>query len=150
MTREEKGGTKPTEIEGKIKSNGVEPKSAEAKPENSSLKDKSSASEAKPVAAAEVEVKNTEHLVTPTPTAKPKCSEPDITRNSSSDDVEQQPDQPKQVEAPQPAKVEPSQASEAESEKLVARVVTSPGSQPAPVRTAARRVPPGGHCSQLW
>ena len=146
-TGPEKGATKPTEIDGKIKSNGVEPKSAEGKPENSSLEDASSASEAKPVA-----VKNTEPLDPPTPSTKPKCSEPEITRNSSSDDVKQQTAQPKQVENAEPAKVEPSTVSQIKTEKSAEKVETS-SSEPqpaAPVRTASRRVPPGGHCSQLW
>jgi len=143
----EKGATKPTEIDGKIKSNGVEPKSVEAKPKNSSLEDASSASEAKPV-----EVKNTDPLDPPTPSAKPKCSEPEITRNSSSDDVKQPTAQPKQVENAEPAKVEPSTASQIKPEKSEEKVETSSSEPPpaAPVRTAARRVPPGGHCSQLW
>ena len=113
----------------------MEPKTAEAKPENSSLEDGSSASEAKPV-----EVKNTEALDPPTPSTKPKCSQPEITRNSSSDDVKLKTAQPKQVETPEPAKVEASKASQIESEK---------SGEAAPVRTS-RRVPPGGHCSQLW
>merc|ERR1711879_776314 len=105
-------------------------------------KDKSSASEAKPVEVAEIKEKNTDPSVTPAPATKPKCSEPEIIRNSSSDGVEQQTAQPKQVEnPPEPPQVEPSQAS-SESE--------AKSCQPAPVRTAARRVPPGGHCSQLW
>merc|ERR1711971_815948 len=122
----EKGATKPTEIDGKIKSNGVEPKS--------------------------VEVKKTEPLDPPTPSTKPKCSEPEITRNSSSDDVKQPTAQPKQVENAEPAKVEPSTASQIKTEKSEEKVETS-SSEPqpaAPVRTASRRVPPGGHCSQLW
>ena len=145
-TGPEKVATKPTEIDGKIKSNGVEPKSAEAKPENSSLEDASSASEAKPVV-----VKNTEPLDPPTPSTKPKCSEPEITRNSSSDDVKQQTSQPKQVETAEPAKMEPSTASQIKSEKSEEKVETSSSEpDPARVRTTSRRVPPGGHCSQLW
>ena len=118
----------------------MEPKSAEAKPENSALEDASSSSEAKPAAVAELEVKSTEPLDPPTPSTKPKCSQPEITRNSSSDDVKLKTAQPKQIETPEPAKVEASKASQIESEK---------SGEAAPVRTS-RRVPPGGHCSQLW
>ena len=144
---EEEAAAKPTEIEGKIKSNGVEPKTAEAKPENSSLEDASSATEAKPL-----EVKNTEHLDPPTPSTKPKCSEPEITGNSSSEDVKQQSAQAKQADNPQPAKVEPSKASQIKTEKSEEKLESSScqPAQPTPVRTASRRVPPGGHCSQLW
>merc|ERR1711997_109036 len=117
-TKPEEAAAKPTEIEGKIKSNGVEPKTAEAKPENSSLEDASSPTEAKPL-----EVKNTKPLDPPTPSTKPKCSEPEITRNSSSDDVKQQTAQAKQVETSEAAKVEPS--SEIKSEKSAEKVESS-------------------------
>merc|ERR1711997_151103 len=133
----EKAATKPTEIDGKIKSNGVEPKSAEAKPENSALEDASSSSEAKPAAVAELEVKSTEPLDPPTPSTKPKCSQPEITRNSSSDDVKLKTAQPKLVETPEPAKVEASQASQVQTEKSGQKVESSSCQPaPAPVRTA--------------
>merc|ERR1712203_512321 len=104
--------------------------------------DASSSSEAKPAAVAELEVKNTEALDPPTPSTKPKCSEPEITRNSSSDDVKQQTAQAKQVETSEAAKVELS--SEIKSEKSAEKVESSGWEPAAPVRTsrASRRVPP--------
>lgn len=183
---ETKGATKPTEIDGKIKSNGAEPGPIQAKPtniqvKNCSAEDKSSPSEVKPV-LTESAVKTTEGRGTP---AK---ANPGTVRNSTSE-VENQSCEDKQeltqceptkkesavrvepskkesavsaepskkdsairveptkIESNirvEPTKIESSQSSAKSGDSCGAPVVVS--SQPA--RT--RRIPPGGHCSQLW
>ena len=178
---ETKGATKPTQIDGEIKNNGVEPGSDQAKhksPEvkNSSAEDKSLASEAKPV-VVESSVQNTEGPATPEP------------RNST--DGEKQPSGAKQEVTPpepakekiEPAKIEPAKVESAKIETAkiepakiepakieTAKIETAPrvelakvessriSEQEKPVdtahtraaRTVSRRIPPGGHSSQLW
>jgi len=177
--------TKPTEIDGKIKSNGMEAKSTEAKPENtdvknSSVNDKSSQSEAKP-AVAESAMKNTSVSADST---KAKSSQPEpgqtgdvqpdksvqVERVESAKDrneptnvekVEPAKDRndPTKVEKVEPAKdinepvkvekVEPAKDRNEPTE--VERVKPGKFEKPSvPMTRTTRRVPPGGHCSQLW
>ena len=149
---------KPPQIVGKIECNEVEAKSSEAKPENinvknvqnSSVEDKSSPSEAKPV-VAESPVKSTEASGDP---ARPKCSQPELKniRNSIKAPVDKQPGEATQEQsecppdAPLPAQEDQSSPRSA-GDCQVKAVVSS---HPAAARTTSRRVPPGGHCSQLW
>ena len=174
--------TKPTEIDGKIKSNGVEAKSIEAKPENTDVKncsvnDTSPASEAKPAADESAVPSQPEpghsREIQPQPNAEKvqQAKERNETGKEQAKDKneigkEQTKDrnEPAKVEKVEVAKDRNESAKvekEAAEEQAKPRIEGGEGQAKTSaeagkveksvlVTRPTRRVPPGGHCSQLW
>ena len=176
LTRAE-SETKPTEIDGKIKSNGVEAKSIEAKPENTNVKncsvnDTSSASEAKPAAGESAVPSQPEpgqsRELQPQPNAEKVQQAKD--RNETGKEQAKDREEPAKVEKVEvakdrneSAKVEKVGVAKEEPAQEQAKPRIEGGEGQAKTSAEAgkvensvlvtrptRRVPPGGHCSQLW
>ena len=181
--------TKPTEIDGKIKSNGVEAKSIEAKPENTDVKncsvnDTSPASEAKPAAGESAVPSQPEpgqsREIQPQPNAEKvqQAKERNETGKEQAKDKNgigkeqakdrNEPAKEQTKDRNEPAKVEKVEVAkdrnesakvekEAADEQAKPRIEggegqakTSADEKSVLVTRPTRRVPPGGHCSQLW